>query len=113
MWSGPGWEVALGAATIDLAPADGGPQFVLDDPPEDAADGVITGNLWTIDDVEGVESGSWSGNFYNDGEARSDGTPELVTGTFSASHGIRGEVAHMIGAFQADNSHPDTPSTDN
>ena len=70
-------------------------------------------NLWTIDDVEGVASGSWSGNFYNDGAGRNDGTPELVTGTFSVSHGSQGEVAHMIGAFQANNTHADTPSTDN
>ena len=39
--------------------------------------------------------------------------PEVVTGTFSVKHGSEGEVAHMIGAFQAHNSHADTPSTDN
>ena len=73
----------------------------------------MTANLWTIDDVTGVKSGRWSGNFYNDGAPRNDGTPEVVTGTFSVSHGSRGEVAHMIGAFQANNTHADTPSTDN
>ena len=79
----------------------------------DEADETVdnAANLWTIDEVPGVASGSWSGSFYNDGDVRNDGTPEVVTGIFSVSHGSAGEVAHMIGAFQANNTHDDTPST--
>ena len=109
----PGWEVSLGETNFTFAGTDN--HFELDVPDPTALDPATdnTANLWTIDDVEGVESGNWSGSFYNDGDPRNDGTPEVVTGTFSVSHGSQGEVAHMIGAFQANNSHADTPSTDN
>ena len=108
----PGWEVTLGATDVALTD-DAVPHFsegVVADPTADPQEGDNAANMWTIDDVDGLPSGSWSGNFYNDGAGRNDGTPELVTGTFSASHGSQGEVAHMIGAFGASNTHDDTPS---
>ena len=117
MWSGPAGRSRSGRLTIESfadAPADHFSLDVPDDPVTDTDNTDNTGNLWMIDGVpRGVLSGNWSGNFYNGGDARNDGTPEVVIGTFSVSHGSEGEVAHMIGAFQAHNSHADTPSTDN
>ena len=108
----PGWEVTLGATDITFGDANTD-HFSLHVPGDPGGETDNTANLWMIDDVPGVLSGNWRGNFYNDGDARNDGTPEVVIGTFSVSHGSEGEVAHMIGAFQAHNSHADTPSTDN
>ncbi len=99
------WSVSLGTAGLT---------FATDSPHFSTADGTDgapgTGeemNTWTIGDVEGDPSGSWQGDLYHNNKARNDGTPARVVGDFSVSHGT---VAHMIGAFGAANSHPDTPS---
>ena len=87
----PGWEVTLGATDIAFGDAntDHFSLDVPDDPVTDTDNTDNTANLWMIDDVPGVLSGNWRGNFYNDGDARNDGTPEVVIGTFSVSHGKR------------------------
>ena len=62
--------------------------------------GVISGpaddqTVWTIGDNAADASGSWSGNFREQGD---DGVPEAATGTFYSEYGTAGR---MVGAFGA------------
>ena len=96
------WSVALGSTGITFQADTTGPDFNTV-----AADGTSgDSNVWTIGDVKGAADGDWQGGFYHDGDARDDGTPSNVVGSFSASHG---STAFMVGAFGAANQADDRP----
>ena len=99
------WSVSLNG--------DGTPAFAAGD-----ADAFGT-TTWSIgdsessldlsgDDALAATNAAWTAGFYHDGDPRNDGTPAYAIGMFKAAHGTN---AYMTGAFQADNTAADTPSS--
>ena len=95
----PGWSVAL-----HRAPWDGSTAGAFASQALVATDTIAQGTTWSIDGTSAPESGSWSGQAYDEmpGNApNGDGSnvPTTVTGTFYSEFD---SVGRMVGAFGAD-----------
>ena len=100
------WTVALGAArilTVDVDDDGDGTAVPQGQVPTTEGDGVGAIDVgagkvtWSIGDAGSSSSGDWSASFWN--ENSTDGTPDSVTGMFSATY--NSTVGKMEGAFGA------------